>query len=191
METHLSFFGGWPISPPKKGGGTAVSCPPLFGPCIVVKRLDGSRCHLVHWPRPHCVRWGPNSPSKRGLYRPNRRPTSRSKTHVQKAHPWDVDYSPLNDYLGSQLCHLSCRARRNTAPGSIVVLFCDLENLLRRTSEIFHWCTHAKTDSRLSFHKWSKSVQDKSPKGGCIDNRKNNIRFGILRRNRWGDFPHF
>ena len=85
------FWGDGPSPPPQKKGGTAVSCPPLFGPCIVVKRLDGSRCHLVHWPRPHCVRWGPNSPSKRGLYRPNRRPTSRSKTHVQKAHPWDVD----------------------------------------------------------------------------------------------------
>ena len=62
------FWGDGPSPPPpKKVGGTAVSCPPLFGPCIVVKRLDGSRCHLVHWPRPHCVRWGPNSPSKRGL----------------------------------------------------------------------------------------------------------------------------
>ena len=33
MRTHL---------PPKKGHS-----PPLFGPCPVAKRLDGSRCHLV------------------------------------------------------------------------------------------------------------------------------------------------
>jgi len=32
-----------PISPQK--GGTAA--PPLLGPCIVAKRLDGSRCHLL------------------------------------------------------------------------------------------------------------------------------------------------
>jgi len=34
--------------------------------CIVAKRLDGSRCHLVRRGRPraaqaHCVRWGPLS----------------------------------------------------------------------------------------------------------------------------------
>ena len=32
-------------SPPQKGGTAAP--PPLFGPCIVAKRLDGLRCHLV------------------------------------------------------------------------------------------------------------------------------------------------
>ena len=37
---------------------------PTFRPMpIVVKRLDGSRCHKGRpWPRPHCVRWGPISP---------------------------------------------------------------------------------------------------------------------------------
>ena len=37
---------------------------PTFRPRpIVVKRLDGSRCHKGRpWPRPHCVRWGPISP---------------------------------------------------------------------------------------------------------------------------------
>jgi len=32
--------------------------------CIVAKRLDGSRCHLVQRQasaRPHCVKWGPSS----------------------------------------------------------------------------------------------------------------------------------
>ena len=33
------------LPPPKKTRGTAV--PPLFGSCIVAKRPDGSRCHLV------------------------------------------------------------------------------------------------------------------------------------------------
>jgi len=32
--------------PPSKKGGRAAP-PPLFGPCIVGKQLDGSRCHLV------------------------------------------------------------------------------------------------------------------------------------------------
>ena len=32
-----------PAPPPKKGGHST----PNFGPCIVAKRLDGSRCHLV------------------------------------------------------------------------------------------------------------------------------------------------
>ena len=31
-------------SPPPEKGGTAL---PSFGPCIVAKRLDGSRCHLA------------------------------------------------------------------------------------------------------------------------------------------------
>jgi len=45
-----------PSSPPQKGG----SAPPNFGPCIVAKRRNGSRCHLVgrYRPetRPHYVR---------------------------------------------------------------------------------------------------------------------------------------
>jgi len=39
-------------SPPRKGGWY----PPIFGPCIVTKRLDDQDA------RPHCVRWGPSSP---------------------------------------------------------------------------------------------------------------------------------
>ena len=35
---------GDPAAPPQKG---AQQPPPIFGPCIVAKRLDGSRCHLA------------------------------------------------------------------------------------------------------------------------------------------------
>jgi len=46
-----------PAPPPKKGADKA----PHFWPMsIVVKRLNGSIWHLAC--RPHCVRWGPNSP---------------------------------------------------------------------------------------------------------------------------------
>jgi len=34
-------------------------------------------------------------------------------------------------------------------------------------------------------------VQDKWPKGRVVLITKNKTRFGILRRNPWGDFPHF
>jgi len=34
-------------APPNKGGGAAQQHPRLFGPYIVAKRLDRSRCHLV------------------------------------------------------------------------------------------------------------------------------------------------
>jgi len=53
--THLS----------QRGGGQQ---PPLFGPCIVAKQLDGSRCHLARrpWPRQDYVRWGHSCLTKKG-----------------------------------------------------------------------------------------------------------------------------
>jgi len=59
----------------------------------------------------------------------------------------------------------------------------DLENCLRKNAEIFHRCTHAESDSRLLFKKWSKSVQDKWPKG--------RVALITKKQNPWGDFPHF
>jgi len=44
--------------------------------CIVAKQLDGSRCHIGAeiWcrprSRPHSVRWGPSSPSRKGAQQP-------------------------------------------------------------------------------------------------------------------------
>jgi len=71
-------------------------------------------------------------------------------------------------------------------------LFRDAENPVRRNWKIFHRCTHAESDSRLLFQKWSKSVQDKWPKGRvALITEKNKARFGTLGRNPWGDFPHF
>jgi len=70
--------------------------------------------------------------------------------------------------------------------------FWDLENALHRNSEIFHWCMHVETDSRLLFQKWTKSVQDKWLKGHFVlVTEKNKTCFGTLRRNLWGNFPHF
>ena len=44
--------------------------PPIFGPCIVAKRLDGSIYATLYEgrrrPRRHCVRWRPSFPQKRG-----------------------------------------------------------------------------------------------------------------------------
>jgi len=46
------------------------SSPPLFGPCLLWP--NGSMHQDATWyggrpcPRPHCVRWGPNSPPKKG-----------------------------------------------------------------------------------------------------------------------------
>jgi len=51
-------------APPKMA--TASTFRPMS---IVVKRLGGSRYHLVGGrprPRPHCVRWGPSSPPPKG-----------------------------------------------------------------------------------------------------------------------------
>jgi len=61
---------GDPAPPPRKGHRPALTFRPIS---IVAKRLDGSRCHLVggrHWPRRHCVRWGPKSPSPKGTETP-------------------------------------------------------------------------------------------------------------------------
>ena len=47
---------------PQKGNNS----PPIFSPCIVAKRVDGSTCHLIrrYRPRPrrNYVRWGPAPP---------------------------------------------------------------------------------------------------------------------------------
>ena len=62
-----------PISLPKKI--MRRQQPPLFGRCIVVKRLDGSRCHLV-WS--HIVLDGDPAPppQQRGVTAPTFRPMS-------------------------------------------------------------------------------------------------------------------
>jgi len=53
--------------PAQPSRGTA---PPKIWPMsLVAKQLDGSRCHLVRGrprPRPHCVTFGPSSPSQKG-----------------------------------------------------------------------------------------------------------------------------
>ena len=74
----------------------------------------------------------------------------------------------------------------------ILGCFGELENSLRRNSEIFYRCTHTESDSRLLFQKWSKSVHDKWSKGRiALITKKNKTRFGTLERNPGGDFPHF
>jgi len=64
-----------PSSPSPKGAQ-----PPNFWPMsVVVKWLDGSRCHLVGdrpRPRQHCVRWGPSSPRRGTAPPPNCGPMS-------------------------------------------------------------------------------------------------------------------
>ena len=63
---------GDPTPPPPKGAE-----PPIFGPCLLWP--NGWMDQDATWyegrprPRPHCVTWGPSSPSQKG---PNFRPTS-------------------------------------------------------------------------------------------------------------------
>jgi len=55
----------------------------------------------------------------------------------------------------------------------ILGCFWDLENHLHRNWKIFHRCTHAESDSRLLFQKWSKSVPGKvAERPRCLDNKK-------------------
>ena len=53
---------GDPAPLPKRG----QSPPPVFGPCLLWPNgwmdQDGTWCGSGPWSRPHCVRWGPNSP---------------------------------------------------------------------------------------------------------------------------------
>jgi len=73
------------------------------------------------------------------------------------ANPWN-DPSPeigaFEEYAGHK--HLTLKPQ-NCVSGPAIFLW--------RNLEIFHAGHHRNTDSRLSFQKWSKSVQDKRPKG--------------------------
>jgi len=66
-------------APISKRGRGAQHPAPNFGPCIVAKRLHGSRCHLIQGQassaQAHCVARGPSS-SKRGTAAPNFPPMS-------------------------------------------------------------------------------------------------------------------
>ena len=55
--------------------------------CTVSKRLDGSRFHLAcrPRPRPHCVRWEPSSPPRKGAQQ--NPPTFRLMSIVAKRSP--------------------------------------------------------------------------------------------------------
>jgi len=52
-----------PASHPPKGGGGS---PTIFGPCLLWSNgwvdQDATWYGGRPWPKPHCVRWGPNSP---------------------------------------------------------------------------------------------------------------------------------
>ena len=73
---------------------------------------------------------------------------------------WNIDSHHL------KLCHFSCTLITSTPPKlPIFSCFGGLENSLCRNLEIFHWYMHLNTDSHLLFQNWSKSVQDKWPKG--------------------------
>jgi len=58
---------GDPARPPQKGGGVPS---PIFGPCPLWPNGWMNQDDTWHgggsWPRPHCVRWGPSSPSQKG-----------------------------------------------------------------------------------------------------------------------------
>jgi len=91
--------------------------------------------------------------------------------------------SPRNDSHHPQLCRLSCSCMTNTLPYPRVLyfgLFWDLENPLRRNSEIFH---------RVCMWKRSKSVQDKWLKG-CVALITKNT-FWHAGAEPLGRFPHF
>jgi len=114
------------------------------------------------------------------------------KNRVQRAHPpWDVDYSPRK-FLSPEIVPFELYAgnkhptENNASWGS----FLELAKPLRRNSEISHGCTFQHTDSCLLLQTWSKSLQDKRPKGRVVlVTKTNKTRFGGVWRNPWGDFP--
>ena len=75
-----------------------------------------------------------------------------------------------NDSHRLKLCRLSCTSITNTPHSKVRLsaVFWGCGNPLRRNSETFHRYPHAETDLRLLFRKWSKSVQDKWPKGHFV-----------------------
>ena len=87
-------------------------------------------------------------------------------THVQKRHILGMSTSRRNDSRRPKVCRLSCCSITNTPPSTVPFQeFFRRGKPLCRNSEIFHKCMHAETNSGLLFQKWSKSVQDKCPKG--------------------------
>jgi len=116
------------------------------------------------------------------------------KNRVQRAHlPWDVDYSPRK-FLSPEIVPFELyagnkhRTENNVSRGS----FLELAKPLRRNSEISHGCTFQHTDSCLLLQTWSKSLQDKRPKGRVVlVTKTNKTRFGGVWRNTWGDSPPF
>jgi len=98
---------GTELPPPTERGTTATHFRNLRNArpmSIVAKRLDGSRCHLVHMPRPrrHCVIWGPSyPPEKRGHSSP-RHPIFRPMSIVAKRSPISATAELLYYYTGRQ-----------------------------------------------------------------------------------------
>jgi len=85
------------------------------------------------------------------------------------------------------VCRLSCSSITITLPR----LFWDLETPAQKL-ENFSPLYACGSDSRMFYQKWSKSVQDKWPKGRvALITKTNKTRFGTLGRKPWDAFPHF
>jgi len=103
---------------------------------------------------------------------PNR--MSPVKTHVQRHISWNDSHCP-------KLWPFSCTLHTSTHPKPIKIAFLGPAKLHANNFDADH---HQDTDSRLLFHKWSNSVQDKWPKG-CTKKEH----FCTVWWDTWGDFP--
>jgi len=88
---------------------------------------------------------------------------------MDKRHVLGMSINPQNDFYRLKLCRLSCTLITNTPskiplPGWHFFWACKTPT---QNSEISHGRTLRHTDSGLLFQTWSKSVQDKCPKG-CV-----------------------
>ena len=90
-------------------------------------------------------------------------------TLMDKRHILVMSINPRNDFYRLKLCRLSCTLITSTPskiplPGWQFFWACKTPT---QNSEISHRRTLQHTDSGLLFQTWSKSVQDKCPKG-CV-----------------------
>jgi len=95
-----------------------------------------------------------------------------------KRHILGMSTSPRNDSHRPQLCRLSCTPLTSTPPSTVPILAV-LGTWKTPSQKFVNFApfTHARTNSRLLFQNWSKSVQDKWPKDHLLllTERKQNL----------------
>ena len=96
--------------------------------------------------------------------------TSPGKTHVQKAHQLGMSTSRRNDSHLQKFCRLSCTFITNTQPSQVPIsaVFGTWKTPWPEIRKFFTGVRMQKQIYVFLFQKWSKSVQDKWPKGHFV-----------------------